>query len=73
MMHRMVSARLLSLHTPSNLASRTYWRVGSLALAFGISIPLFAVIDDAWAVWIVVPLGVGLWSRARRRRQRTPS
>jgi uncharacterized membrane protein len=42
----------------------------TLAVAFGLSIPVFFVTSYAWVLWIVVPAAQGWWSRLRKLERR---
>ncbi len=64
--HRMATIADLST-LPAAAARAAYWRVGSLLAGFGLSIPLFAVLDYAWVLWIVAPLAPGLFFGLRKR------
>jgi uncharacterized membrane protein len=55
--------------TPPTLMSRAKWRSAGIAVAFVISMPISFVSEGAaFGCWIVIPLAVGVFSRARRRR-----
>jgi uncharacterized membrane protein len=54
---------------PPGLAGMA-WRSYSLALGFGLSIPLFFATSYAWVLWIVIPLFVRLAHRLHDRKHR---
>ncbi len=62
--------RLLRDDAPPRLLSDAVWRSATLALGFGVSIPL-SFVGEPWAYgsWIVVPVAGGVVHRFRRRRQ----
>ncbi|SDI91868.1 Protein of unknown function [Frankineae bacterium MT45] len=68
MVHHVVSSGLSSDDTPAELFSTQCWGLAGVLIAFGLSIPLFLVLRDAWLVWIVVPIGLGQIRGVRRRR-----
>jgi hypothetical protein len=62
----MASHQLAPGVTSSTLTSMS-WRSYSLALGFGISIPLFFATSYAWVLWIVIPFLVRIVHRLRDR------
>ena len=66
-LRHMASHQLAPGVTSSTLTSMS-WRSYSLALGFGISIPLFFATSYAWVLWIVIPLLVRIVHRLRDRQ-----
>jgi uncharacterized membrane protein len=64
-LRHMVSRHLAPGVPPSRL-TRMAWRSYSLALGFGLSIPVFFATSYAWVIWIVVPLSVRGFHNLRR-------
>ncbi|MGI8451354.1 MAG: hypothetical protein ACR2MP_30040 [Streptosporangiaceae bacterium] len=58
-LHHMVSRRQTP-DVPSKTVTGMAWRSYSLALGFGLSIPVFFATNYAWLLWIVIPLLVRL-------------
>ena len=65
---RHVTARQLAPGVPSSTLNRVAWRSHSLALGFGLSVPLFFATTSAWVLWIVIPLLVRTLHRLRDRK-----
>ena len=57
---------------PSSTLNRVAWRSHSLALGFGLSIPVFFVTTSAWVLWIVIPLLTRTVHRLRDRKHPGP-
>ncbi len=57
---------------PSSTLNRVGWRSHSLALGFGLSIPLFFATTSAWVLWIVVPLLTRTVHRFRELKRLNP-
>jgi hypothetical protein len=53
---------------PSSTLNCVAWRSHSLALGFGLSIPVFFVTTSAWVLWIVIPLLTRTVHRLRDRK-----
>jgi uncharacterized membrane protein len=58
--------------TPPTLLSEVSRRTIRLAAAFLVSIPLSVFGSVAYACWVVIPLGGGLFDRLRRRSAAVP-
>jgi uncharacterized membrane protein len=73
MVLRMQRRKLFRPNAPASLAFDCYLGAGAFGAAFGLSIPLFFVTRYAWILWIVIPVGTGIWHRRiqPRRRRRT--
>jgi uncharacterized membrane protein len=65
-LRHMAARQLAPGVTPSTL-TRMSWRSYSLALGFGLSIPLFFATGYAWVLWIVIPLLVRIVHHLRDR------
>jgi len=52
----------------SSTLTRMAWRSNSLALGFGLSIPLFFATSYGWVLWIVIPLLMRTVHRLRGRK-----
>jgi uncharacterized membrane protein len=64
---RHMVSRDLAPGVPSSRLTGMAWRSYSLALGFGLSIPVFFATTYAWVIWIVVPTLVrGVHHRRRR-------
>jgi len=64
---RHMASRQLAPGVASSTLSGMAWRSYSLALGFGISIPVFFATSYAWVLWIVIPLVMRLVHRLRGR------
>jgi uncharacterized membrane protein len=64
---RHMASRQLAPGVASSTLSGMAWRSYSLALGFGISIPVFFATSYAWVLWIVIPLSMRLVHRLRGR------
>ena len=67
-LHHMASRQLAPGVASSTLTGMA-WRSYSLALGFGISIPVFFATGYAWVLWIVIPLLVRIVHRLRDRHR----
>ncbi len=65
---RHMAARQLAPGVPPSTLNRVAWRSHSLALGFGLSIPLFFATTSAWVLWIVIPLLMRTFHRLRGRK-----
>jgi uncharacterized membrane protein len=68
MVRRLVSGGLLAPDTPPREVADVTAVSWSQILGFGLSIPVFFVTPDAWALWIAAPLLVHVLRRCRRAR-----
>jgi uncharacterized membrane protein len=66
-LHHMASHRQAPDVPPAMLTGMA-WRSYSLALGFGLSIPVFFATSYAWVIWIVIPLLVRSVHRLRDRQ-----
>jgi uncharacterized membrane protein len=57
--------------TPPSMLAKTVRESYAMIVTFGVSIPLFFVIPQAWVIWFVLPVAVGgIRQRERRWRHR---
>ena len=70
MVRHMISHHLQEPGTEEEDGSASDWRSYGPLFGFGLSIPIFFVTEDAWVLWIVVPLLVRQLFRLRRRGRR---
>jgi len=66
---RHMASRQLAPGVASSTLTGMAWRSYSLALGFGISIPVFFATSYAWVLWIVIPLSMRLVHRLRGRQR----
>lgn len=65
---RHMASRHQAPGAPSSTLNRVAWRSHSLALGFGLSIPVFFATTNAWVLWIVIPLLTRTVHRLRDRK-----
>jgi uncharacterized membrane protein len=66
---RHMATHQLAPGVPSSTLTGMGWRSYSLALGFGISIPVFFATSYAWVLWIVIPFLMRLAHRFRDRQR----
>ena len=66
---RHMATHQLAPGVPSSTLTSMGWRSYSLALGFGISIPVFFATSYAWVLWIVIPFLMRLVHRFRDRQR----
>lgn len=66
---RHMASRQQAPGVASSTLTRMAWRSYSLALGFGLSVPLFFATSYAWVLWIVTPLVLRLVHRLRNRQR----
>ena len=69
---RHMASRHQAPGAPSSALNRVAWRSHSLALGFGLSIPVFFATTSAWVLWIVIPLLTRTVHRLRERKRLSP-
>jgi len=65
-MLRHMTARGLA-DPPSSVADRMAWQAYGLMIGFGLSIPVFFVMTNAWVLWFAGPVVAGQLRRRQRR------
>jgi uncharacterized membrane protein len=69
MVRRLASHRLLEPDTPADV-TEVDWSTYGMLLGFGLSIPVFFATENAWVLWIVMPLLFARLSARQHRRRR---
>jgi uncharacterized membrane protein len=69
MVHRMRSHRLLDVAAPADVTD-VDWQSYGIMTGFGLSIPVFFATENAWVLWVVLPLLFGRIHSRQRRRHR---
>jgi hypothetical protein len=66
---RHMASRQQAPDVASSTLTGMAWRSYSLALGFGISIPVFLATSYAWVLWIVIPVLMRLLHRLRNQHR----
>ena len=69
MVHRMRSHGMLEAAASADVTD-VDWQSYGIMLGFGLSIPVFFATENAWVLWVLMPLLFGQIHRVQRRRHR---